>query len=80
MRTTDDEYYEVYGRDEEFDIDIYEDDESYENVYDMDGYEVYCDYCQWVIKKKDGLYICTGCGQVMDLDTFLNYIGVVLPD
>lgn len=54
-------------------------DESYENVYDSDGNSVYCDYCQDIeIKMKDGVYICPNCGQMMDLETFLNYIGVDL--
>ncbi|MGN1370922.1 MAG: hypothetical protein ACI4XM_01385 [Candidatus Coprovivens sp.] len=51
-------------------------DETYENVYDVDGDSVYCDYCNSEIKWKDGEYICPNCGQVMNLDTFLNYIGV----
>lgn len=56
-------------------------DESYENVYDSDGDSVYCDYCKDIeIKLKDGLYVCPNCGQIMDLETFLNYIGVDLTE
>lgn len=51
-------------------------DETYEDIYDPDGDLVYCDYCNNLIKMKDGQYICIGCGQIMDLNTFLNYIGI----
>ena len=70
------ELYEYEVEDDEMEL-IEELDESYEDVYDSDGDSVYCDYCQDVeIKLKDGVYICPNCGQIMDLETFLNYIGV----
>lgn len=69
------ELYEYKVEDDEMEL-IEELDESYEDVYDSDGDSVYCDYCQDVeIKLKDGVYICPNCGQIMDLKTFLNYIG-----
>ena len=85
------EYYEIYNEEDSRNYEeLYEDefledemilleklDESYENVYDSNGDSVYCDYCQDIeIKLKDGVYICPNCGQMMDLETFLNYIGV----
>lgn len=84
------EYYQIYDEEDSRNYEeLYEDeveedemelieelDESYEDVYDSDGDSVYCDYCQDVeIKLKDGVYICPNCGQIMDLKTFLNYIG-----
>lgn len=71
------DFFELYN-DDDYDFDrmeIIELDDSYENVYDQDGDYVYCDYCGDEIKMKEGEYVCPGCGQVMDLQTFLNYIG-----
>lgn len=85
------DYYKIYDEEDSRNYEDFDDledndmilleelDESYENVYDSDGNSVYCDYCQDIeIKMKDGVYICPNCGQVMDLETFLNYIGVDL--
>lgn len=74
--------YEEFDETEEYEMELIETlDENYEDVYDSEGYNVYCDYCQDIeIKLKDGLYICPNCGQIMDLEMFLNYIGAIEPE
>lgn len=54
-------------------------DETYEDIYDEDGYSVHCDVCDSIMKWKDGLYVCPGCGQSMDRPEFFNYIGAEPP-
>lgn len=54
-------------------------DESYEDVYDEDGFSVQCDMCNSIIKWKDGLYICPDCGQTFSRPEFFNYIGAEPP-
>jgi hypothetical protein len=82
-----DEYDKIYGYDEEDSRSyeesegfcLYELDHDYDDVYDEDGDGVYCDLCNSEIGWKDGQYICTGCGRVIDRDVFFNYIGAEPP-
>ena len=52
-------------------------DESYEDIYDEDGYyaSVECKYCGEDIKFKDGKYICPNCNNVIDRLELFNAIG-----
>lgn len=51
----------------------------YDEVYDEEGAGVYCDWCHSEIIWKDGQYVCSGCGQVMERKDFFNYIGAEPP-
>jgi len=53
--------------------------EVYDDVYDEEGYFVYCDCCNNELKWKDGIYICPNCGQTMNRAEFFNYIGAEPP-
>lgn len=70
-----DEYNTIYDDSSEYS----DNSEVYEDVYDEDGYFVYCDLCNAELKWKDGNYICPECGQILNRSEFMNYIGAEPP-
>ena len=51
-------------------------DDTYEDVYTLDGDTVACDWCGSEMKVRFGQYICPDCGKIMSRSEFMNYIGI----
>ena len=66
-----DEYEEIYNYNEESLDNL---GETYEEVYDQNGYSVHCPNCSARIRWNNA-YTCPECLWSMDLETFANYIG-----
>lgn len=63
------EYYEIYNE---------EDSRNYEELYEDEFLEdemILLEKLDESYENVYDVYICPNCGQVMDLETFLNYIG-----
>ena len=73
------EDYESIFENQTFDMELIEDDEDYDFVYDEEGNEVPCDLCDGRIAFENGKYVCPYCEQIFTRAEFFNYIGANPP-